>query len=703
MIGSSIDSFGDQLPTGLDVVKLYCNEWDSRKAQSEIITWVVESIIAKWNLAGIPVRANSSIRLKVKNLLDSFKSILSTRRRSTEIQVTKETDFLEKNLVLFDIVNTKLETELCGTKKAFLCDQRTVRNQHLSALNLSRDNPESFDGNITDNSNASQDSIGTCSDSENDCDYSPSSSSDLEDSNPKKKLKLSTIQAMDNAGLSFRQMTQVSHAFINEFGEKPSEYCLGVSTFHSNSIRIRRMIVEKMSEDMKKSNSKLVLLFDTKTFTQLNAAHLPRGKRLAIVLYSCKVHYGLGLNPIENGSAETLSDQLQSNTIELNLKNRIVGLVCDTENTNTGYFGGTCIKFELKIQKELLRLCCRHHILEIVLKKVCYGLLDPNETPNFGFRGFDQLKIRWNQLDKTDFQPLDFDDDSAILSALRQEAISQIERDAKQPGLRDDYAEINDITLKLLGIRTNKSVRVIGASGKARWIAKVILIGKTFLFRHQLDLEPHIYDALKRICIFTSILYVKYWNRAASVVDAPYNDLMFMQQLHLYESYDEEVAQIAINSFREHLWYLGGELITLSIFSDVVPHSTKNRMRHRIQSNVTSRDELSLRYTISDNSLPFPELCLEDFVQTRSNFLFQVLEVEPELLLQDASMWNFIPSYKTIKNIVEQTIIVVNDGAERILGMADRSVKAQKARKEKNFQNLIFSKFDRNVRNLNGK
>lgn len=329
-------------------------------------------------------------------------------------------------------------------------------------------------------------------------------------------MKLSTIQKMDNAGLSFRQMKQVAHAFIDEFGGKPSEYCLGASTFHSNSIQIRRTIVEKISEDMKNRNSKLVLLFDTKTFNQINAAHLSRRKRLAIVLYSEKVHYGLGLNTIENGSAETLSEQLQSIAIEFNLRNRIVGLVCDTENMNTGYFGGTCVKFKHKIQKELLRLYCRHHILEIVLKKVCYRMLDPNETPNFGFKGFDQLKTKWNHLNKSDFKPLDQDDfdASTILSALKFEAISQIERNGKQTGLRDDYAEINDICLKLLGIKTNKSVRVIGASSKARWMAKAILIGKTFLFRHQLNLEPHIYDALKRLCIFMSILYVKYWNRA---------------------------------------------------------------------------------------------------------------------------------------------------------------------------------------------
>lgn len=81
------------------------------------------------------------------------------------------------------------------------------------------------------------------------------------------------------------------------------------------------------------------------------------------------------MGSIDNGTADTLSEKLQDMTIELNFVQRIVGLVCDTEVTNTGFHGGACSKYEMKIQKELLRLCCRHHIPEIVLKKVCELLL----------------------------------------------------------------------------------------------------------------------------------------------------------------------------------------------------------------------------------------------------------------------------------------------------------------------------------------
>lgn len=55
-----------------------------------------------------------------------------------------------------------------------------------------------------------------------------------------------------------------------------------------------------------------------------------------------------------------------------------------------------------------------------------------------------------------------------------------------------------------------------------------------------------------------------------------------------------------------------------------------------------------------------------------------------------------MPSYQILKRVIEQTITVVNDGAERMLGIATDVIKNQRARKEKNFTNLIFSKFDKN-------
>lgn len=323
-----------------------------------------------------------------------------------------------------------------------------------------------------------------------------------------------------------------------------------------------------------------------------------------------------------------------------------------------------------------------------------------SQTPDFSFEGSSELKANWKHIDKNDYRPFDEDESyDPIFATMRNLAIEQIQTDAKCPKIRDDYLELNDICLKLLGIRTLNKIRVIGACSKARWMAKALFIGKMYLFRHQLDLDDNLIIKLRRASIFICCLYTRFWNRASDVFNAPKNDLCFMQQLQLYKDYDRDVAEAAIRALNDHLWYLGGELIVLSLFSNDVTTETKNKMRRRFQANVADRDERSLRFMVEESTTTrFSDLALEDFVRPRSSFLFQLLQISPDFLQQDAATWEYAPSYKNIKNTIEKSIVVVNDGAERLLGIADKSITSQRARKEKYFNGLVCTKFDKNAR-----
>lgn len=314
-------------------MKLYCNDWKTGKSQTEKITNLVKSVIAVWNRAGIPVRGTSSIRLKVTNLISAFKYIINMRRNSNDNQVKREEDFISTNQHLFDVVDSKLENSMSNVKRAFLSDQRGARLQNISNFysNMIPLNDEIMNYDYEN----SDESSGESSESSKSNEYCPSSSDD-EEVHPKKKLKRETIAKLEDAGLSFRQMRKVTEAFIDEFDQNPNDYCMGVSTFHSNSTRIRSENVEKTRSDVLNRNSKVVLLFDTKNFDQLNAVHLPRSKRLAIALHDQKSFYGLEICSIDNGTADTISEQLMNASIDFNLAQRIIGLSCDNEPTNTG-------------------------------------------------------------------------------------------------------------------------------------------------------------------------------------------------------------------------------------------------------------------------------------------------------------------------------------------------------------------------------
>lgn len=376
LIGECIDSFEHRLPTEVEVIKLYCLEWSTMISDADKITRVVNAIVEIWNRTGIKIRTSSSIRQKVKMLISDFKSIIRTRRKGNRLQVDRENKFLIKTTRLFDIAEQKSESQMSSTRKAFLIDQRNERRQCISILEESifseyqEDIHENFTVmSIFDSDSDSDIRSDSGTESESSSDYCPSIS-DQDRDIPKKKLKKGTIKKLDEAGLSYRQMQLAAEAFIGEFNENPKEYCIGVSTFHSNVTGIRKALVEDTIKAIRTNESKLLLLFDTKTYSQINAAHLPGEKRLALVIFNQGCHYALDVSTVINGTAEALSEQMLRTTNHLNLASRMIGLVCDTEVTNTSFKGGACAKFESKITKQLLLLCCRHHILEIVLKKV---------------------------------------------------------------------------------------------------------------------------------------------------------------------------------------------------------------------------------------------------------------------------------------------------------------------------------------------
>lgn len=396
----------------MEIVKHFCLEWYSNKSESDKISKVVESIVHAWNRASLPLRSTSSIRLKVKNLITRFKSIVATRTKSNQTQEKKESDFLEKSKKLFDVVDQDLEITLSEVRNNFLIDQRSNRCLTFFDLDLNEDNLGGDDQNHDSDLSAASvdDDVEMLSEQEysSESSYDPPSSDD-DETPPKKKLKRETIKALDDAGLSFRQMQKVSQAFIKEFDGNHLDYCIASSTFHSNSTRIRNESVQRMTEEMKHRSSKLVLLFDTKTYNQLNSAHLPKEKRIAMIAYSEGLHFGLGINVVENGAADTLSQSLYDASIEFNLTHRTVGLVCDTENANVGYYGGTCAKYEDKVQKQFLQICCRHHIHEIVLKKVCEKVCGKSSTPDFSFEGSNEIKTKWKHMNKQNYRSLDED------------------------------------------------------------------------------------------------------------------------------------------------------------------------------------------------------------------------------------------------------------------------------------------------------
>lgn len=54
-------------------------------------------------------------------------------------------------------------------------------------------------------------------------------------------------------------------------------------------------------------------------------------------------------------------------------------------------------------------------------------------------------------------------------------------------------------------------------------------------------------------------------------VEAPFKHLCFWKLLKAYEKVDETISKVAIQKFKQHLWYLTDEVV-FSFLDDVVDH-----------------------------------------------------------------------------------------------------------------------------------
>ena len=212
----------------------------------------------------------------------------------------------------------------------------------------------------------------------------------------------------------------------------------------------------------------------------------------------------------------------------------------DTTSANTGIRKGACTILQQKLDKNMLWLACRHHILEIMLEAVVSINLQASTGPEIAI--FKRFRSKWPTLDKSNFctasdEVSDFADDIILF------ATNQLEQ--FQP--RDDYREFLELTIIFLGghIR-NFTFKAPAGLYRARWMAKAIYSLKIWMFKGQFPLSPTDESGLKAICMFIVCIYIKVWFTAGVASSAPRIDLQLLKDLNSYKDKDQVIANVAL-------------------------------------------------------------------------------------------------------------------------------------------------------------
>lgn len=651
---------------------------------------MLREIRSLYENAGITTVHSENIRHKLKSLIHTAKSIIATRKLSTANQKQKELEFIRKVRLMFEIsANERVDPP--GNDAMNATESTINSDMEFETLSQNGENHEILsdyemieDEHMDDSSHVE-------------------ASSDIEEYEPPRKRQkipselLKKINSECGQNASYRVMSSFIKIGIEIAGGDPVNYCVSKSHLQNQLSKLRSSEKNDTIEQLINSNSDLLLQFDTKTCSALNKRHLGSNLRLIIILRNETNVVTLGPYTISGHGAEPCSTKIISVITEYNLRNRIVGIVCDTESTNTGHLTGVCVRIEEFLERELLYFMCRHHIYDLVLKHVGQFLFGHSRAPTFDF-GCTELRNAWENLDLAHFSPYDeeLDFGEEISMHFRENAVQNLQLQAETRQTRDDYAELTDLALKFFGESnvTTKRFMVPGAVNNARWMARAIYVLKCYLFRHQLNIEDSLSERLRRFSLFISAIYVKYWNWCSNVFNATVNDLRFLKELEMYRQIDNDLANVAIQSFCRHLTYLSDEMVALSIFSNQLTDDEKERIRSKFQAGQseihTERTENSIQHIYSNEN--FTELELYDFITPRSMFLFHTLNIDASFLNHQSKNWKNLESYQRAREKMKNLFVVVNDSSERALGQTANAINNQKARTEENLQNFLTCK-----------
>lgn len=518
---------------------------------------------------------------------------------------------------------------------------------------------------------------------------------------------------MTKTGVSFGVLSTILKLGFSVLGQSDN-YNLSSSHLFKRYQKIMETKEFEYRDEIKINEAFGTICFDHHSMKELSGKFVMKEDRLVILWHCNDQDKLLSVEKIRNKSGLNQARAILRACEEFSIRNhQIIAVTCDNENTNTGTESGACVLLEEDLFKYLLRLMCRHHIYEIMLKDV-YRYLFPTETPANIFHSI--LVEVWNELKTNNFPFNGFEEDDeenmrlfgdshAMYENFKQRALVELQRHSNHPFIRDDYEEITTVSLKFLtGFRTqlSKSNQVqfhtLQNPSNARFMASAIQGLKCFLFRNHLDWEyrHQIYSHLPRFGLFLTLVYVRYWNRSNNLFDAGINDLSLLKELEEYSIIDRDISQIAIDALSRHLYYLSEELVVLCLFSDKLSVTEKNEIAAKllqIEEVLPDRNLRSnhIKFNGDVNDWRLKEII--DFVGERSLYLFQSLDIRKEFLRSDASHWATNIQYLNAKGRIRCALVCVNDGAERAISTCKSKYKKQRCKNDNSFRRSMFENY----------
>ena len=153
------------------------------------------------------------------------------------------------------------------------------------------------------------------------------------------------------------------------------------------------------------------------------------------------------------------------------------------------------------------------------------------------------------------------------------------------------------------------------------------------MWSDQLSYERKFIDNLHRINLFIALFYVPAWLKCSIGIDAPVNNLEFLQNMLINQKEDAVVADTAYQKLLNHRWYLNEDTVAFSFFSDhpLVTVEVKESMALRLLST-SPPDEFHRGIPVLRGKVD-EQTQLADLIGPETWFLFRTLNLSHDWLL----------------------------------------------------------------------
>ena len=424
------------------------------------------------------------------------------------------------------------------------------------------------------------------------------------------------------------------------------------------------------------------LLADLRGFEKVN--------RLAVVAAQEKDNQLLCVTKTDDSTGKTDAEAVGKALEDWGLKESIIACGFDTTSSNTGIHKGSCVFLQDILQRQLLWLACRHHIMELLVKAADHQVFGDSKSPDVKLFSILKDPSTWNSRNLVDFRlptiPQAYKNNVDSLLSFINKQLDE-ENAAEIP--RGDYKEFLELAKIFLGGSIDRKngytfqLSRPGADHHARWMSKCIYFLKLSLLSLVLAISTELAAEEEGgdHGLLHCFSYLESWFCSPSLLGAAEIDLKLFKRLQKFSKINKKISSATSTVLCRHTWYLTEELIPFSLFNKNLTLEERTTLARKI--GFLPPAELQLCNPklppITDGST------LTDFPGPRSVLLFNLIGISHKFLINDN--WINQPEY-SITETALRNLSPLNDSCERALALATL-VNGKMTRTESSYQELL--------------